>query len=142
MINKKWDIVLKEEFAKNYFKELGEKVKEEYRTKICYPEYKNIFNAFRYTDYDEVKVVIIGQDPYHGEGEAHGLCFSVLEGVPYPPSLRNIFKELHNDLGIERKSSDLTGWAKQGIILLNSIMSVVKEKQLSHKDLGLTLKHI
>ena len=138
MINKKWDVILKDEFNKEYFKELGEKVKEEYRTKICYPEYKNIFNAFRYTDYDEVKVVIIGQDPYHGEGEAHGLCFSVLEGVPYPPSLRNIFKELNSDLGVERHSSDLTGWAKQGVLLLNSIMSVVKDTPLSHKDLSWT----
>ena len=85
MINKKWDIVLKDEFHKEYFKKLGTIVKKEYKTKIVYPKYENIFNALRYTDYDEVKVVILGQDPYHGENEAHGLSFSVLPGVKRPP---------------------------------------------------------
>ena len=90
MINKKWDIVLKDEMRKPYFKELGIFVKNEYGHKKVYPQYKNIFNAFRYTDYDEVKVVILGQDPYHGEGEAHGLSFSVEPGVRRPPSLDNM----------------------------------------------------
>ena len=136
MINKKWDIVLKEEMNKEYFKKLGIFVKNEYRTKICYPQYKDIFNALRYTDYDEVKVVILGQDPYHGENEAHGLSFSVKDDVRRPPSLNNIFKELESDLGIKKTNNDLTNWAKQGVLLLNSIMSVVKDTPLSHKEKG------
>ncbi len=136
MINKKWDIVLKDEFKKDYFKNLGIFVKSEYKNKRIYPEYKDIFNALRYTDYDEVKVVILGQDPYHGEKEAHGLSFSVKEGVKMPPSLQNIFKELKNDVGVSRTQTDLTDWAKQGVLLLNSIMTVVQNKPLSHKNKG------
>lgn len=136
MINNKWDVVLEKEFKKDYFRNLGIFVKNEYNKKIVYPEYKNIFNALRYTDFDDVKVVILGQDPYHGENEAHGLSFSVKEGVPMPPSLRNIFKELNNDLNITRKNTDLTDWAEQGVLLLNSIMTVVKDSPLSHKDKG------
>ena len=136
MINKKWDILLKDEIKKEYFKNLGVFVKNEYHKKIIYPEYKNIFNALRYTDYDQVKVVILGQDPYHGEHEAHGLSFSVPVGIKMPPSLLNIFKELNNDLGIKRTKTDLTDWAKQGVLLLNSIMTVVKDTPLSHKNKG------
>ena len=136
MINKKWDIVLKEDFESPYFEKLGIFVKNEYKHKIIYPEYKDIFNALRYTDYDDVKVVILGQDPYHGEHEAHGLSFSVKEGVLRPPSLRNIFKELKDDIGVDRTQTDLTDWAKQGVLLLNSIMTVVKDTPLSHKDKG------
>ena len=136
MINKKWDIILKDEMNKDYFKDLGIFVKNEYKNKIIYPEYKNIFNALRYTDYDQVKVVILGQDPYHGDKEAHGLSFSVREGVKMPPSLLNIFKELYSDLGIKRTKTDLTDWAKQGVLLLNSIMTVVKDSPLSHKGKG------
>lgn len=136
MINKKWDIMLKDEMKKEYFRDLGIFVKNEYKHKIIYPEYKNIFNALRYTDYDEVKVVILGQDPYHGEHEAHGLSFSVPEGIKMPPSLLNIFKELNNDLGIKRTKTDLTDWAQQGVLLLNSIMTVVKDSPLSHKSKG------
>lgn len=136
MINKSWDVVLKEEMEKDYFKTLGNFVKKEYETKICYPQYKDIFNALRYTDYDEVKVVILGQDPYHGENEAHGLSFSVLEGVKRPPSLNNIFKELYSDLGIQRNNNTLTDWAKQGVLLLNAIMSVEKDTPLAHKGKG------
>lgn len=136
MINKKWDIVLKEDFESPYFEKLGIFVKNEYKHKIIYPEYKDIFNALRYTDYDDVKVVILGQDPYHGEHEAHGLSFSVKEGIPMPPSLRNIFKELKDDIGVDRTQTDLTDWAKQGVLLLNSIMTVVKDTPLSHKDKG------
>lgn len=136
MINTKWDIVLKEEIKKDYFKKLGIFIKNEYKTKIVFPEYENIFNALRFTDYDEVKVVILGQDPYHGLGEAHGLSFSVREGVKMPPSLLNIFKELYSDIGIKRTKSDLTDWAKEGVLLLNSIMTVVKDTPLSHKNKG------
>ena len=126
MINKKWDELLKDEFKKPYFKKLGIFVKNEYGKKIVYPEYKNIF----------VKVVILGQDPYHGPKEAHGLSFSVEEGVKRPPSLDNIFKELKNDLRVTRTNNNLTDWAKQGVFLLNSIMTVVKDTPLSHKDKG------
>lgn len=136
MLNKKWDIVLKEDFEAPYFRNLGVFVKDEYKRKIVFPQYKNIFNAFRYTDYDDVKVVILGQDPYHGDNEAHGLSFSVPKGVTTPPSLRNIFKELNDDLGINRTDTDLTNWAKQGVLLLNSIMTVVRDTPLSHKNKG------
>lgn len=136
MINKKWDIILKDEMKKDYFRKLGTFVKHEYATKRCFPEYKNIFNALRYTDYDEVKVVILGQDPYHGIGEAHGLSFSVQEGCKRPPSLDNIFKELESDLHIHRENNDLTDWAKQGVLLLNSIMSVQMDRPLSHHNHG------
>ena len=135
-MNKKWDIVLKDEMKKDYFRKLGTFVKQEYATKRCFPEYKNIFNALRYTDYDEVKVVILGQDPYHGVGEAHGLSFSVQEGCRRPPSLDNIFKELEDDLNIHREKNDLTDWAKQGVLLLNSIMSVEMDRPLSHQNHG------
>lgn len=136
MINQKWDIILKDEMQKEYFKQLGIFVKQEYKSKVVFPPYENIFDALRFTDYDEVKVVILGQDPYHGLGEAHGLSFSVKEGVRKPPSLQNIIKELNNDLGITRTASDLTDWAKQGVLLLNSIMTVEQDKPLSHKNKG------
>ena len=136
MINKKWDEVLKEEMKKPYFKDLGVFVKDEYKNKQIFPEYKNIFNALRYTDYDEVKVVILGQDPYHGTGEAHGLCFSVLEGIKRPPSLNNIFKEINDDLGVIRTDNNLSNWAAQGVFLLNSIMTVVKDTPLAHQGKG------
>lgn len=136
MINKKWDIILKDEFHKPYFKELGIFVKQEYKNKQVFPPYEHIFDALRFTDYDEVKVVILGQDPYHGLGEAHGLSFSVHNNIKTPPSLINILKELRNDLNIIRNESDLTDWAKQGVLLLNSIMTVEKDKPLSHKNKG------
>lgn len=136
LINKKWDIILKDEYNSEYFKKLGLFVKNEYKNKIVYPKYENIFNALRYTDYDDVKVVILGQDPYHGENEAHGLSFSVLDGVRRPPSLDNIFKELYNDIGVKRTNNNLGDWTKQGVLLLNSIMTVIKDKPLSHKGEG------
>ena len=136
MINKKWDIILKNDYTSSYFKKLGLFVKQEYRDKIVYPKYENVFNALRFIDYDDVKVVILGQDPYHGENEAHGLSFSVLEGVKRPPSLANIFKELYNDLGVKRENNNLTDWAKQGVLMLNAIMTVVKDTPLSHKNCG------
>lgn len=136
MINKKWDIVLKEEFSKDYFQKLGLFVKQQYKEYTCFPDYDNIFNALRYTDFDEVKVVILGQDPYHGVGEAHGLSFSVRDTTKRPPSLVNIIKELESDLHVKKENNDLTGWAEQGVLLLNSIMSVQKDKPLSHKEKG------
>ena len=111
-------------------------VKELYNSNICYPKYHDIFNALNLLPYEDVKVVIIGQDPYHGEGEAHGLAFSVLEGIKMPPSLRNIFKELESDLGIKRNKTDLTDWEEQGILLLNSVLTVTKDTPGSHKDIG------
>lgn len=136
MINKKWDVILEPEFKKDYFRDLGVFVKSEYKNKICYPKYSDVFNAFRFTDYDDVKVVILGQDPYHGEGEAHGLSFSVHDDVRRPPSLNNILKELYNDVGVVRKGNELTDWAKQGVLLLNSVLTVVKDTPLSHKGKG------
>ena len=137
MIGNKWDIILKEEFEKPYFKELMEFVKNEYKEKTIYPYYPNIFNALKYTDYDDLKVVILGQDPYHGMGEAHGLSFSVLEGVNKPPSLKNIFKELKDDLGIEEpKDGNLISWTKEGVMLLNSVLTVEKDKPASHQNRG------
>lgn len=136
MINRVWDEKLKDEIKKDYFKKLGIFVKTEYKNKWVFPPYQNIFDALRFTDYNEVKVVILGQDPYHGLGEAHGLSFSVKKNIKMPPSLQNIFKELYDDTGIKRENSDLTDWAKQGVLLLNSILTVEKDKPLSHKDKG------
>ena len=109
MINKNWDIILKDELEKEYFKNLNIFIENEYKNKTIYPPYENIFDALRFTDYDKVKVVILGQDPYHGLGEAHGLSFSVKDGVKIPPSLRNIFKELKSDLEIHLKVEALLG---------------------------------
>ncbi len=136
MINNDWDNVLKDEYNKEYFKNLMSFVDDEYNNKTIYPEYSNIFNALKHTNYNDVLVVILGQDPYHGEGEAHGLSFSVQDGVKMPPSLRNIFKELKSDLGVDRTKTDLTDWADQGVLLLNSILTVLKDTPLSHKNKG------
>ncbi len=135
-MNNKWKIVLKEILDSNYYKELMVKVNEEYSTKTIFPSKENIFNAFNNTDYDDVKVVIMGQDPYHGEGEAMGLSFSVNNGIKLPPSLKNIYKELFDDLGITRISGDLTDWSKQGVLLLNSTLTVVKDTPGSHAKIG------
>ena len=135
-MNNKWKIVLKEILDSNYYKELMDKVNEEYSTKTIFPSKENIFNAFNITDYDDVKVVIMGQDPYHGEGEAMGLSFSVNNGIKLPPSLKNIYKELYDDLGITRISGDLTDWSKQGVLLLNSTLTVVKDTPGSHAKIG------
>ena len=136
IFNEKWDLVLKDELEKDYFKKLGIFVKNEYKNKTIYPAYNNIFKALRLTDYDKVKVVILGQDPYHGVNEAHGLSFSVLEGVRRPPSLDNILKELYSDLGIKRENNNLTDWALQGVLLLNSVLTVEKDKAFSHSNKG------
>ena len=137
MIGNDWDNVLKVVFEGEGFKNFLNKVDEEYNKYICYPKKEDIFNALKKTPYEKVKVVIIGQDPYHGEGEAHGLSFSVKKGIKLPPSLQNIFKELKNDLGIiNEKDGDLTKWAEEGVLLLNSILTVKKDMPLSHKELG------
>jgi uracil-DNA glycosylase len=137
MIGNDWDEILASVWNSPGFHKFMSKVKKEYDSYTCYPEYNNIFNALKMTPYKNVKIVIIGQDPYHGEGEAHGLSFSVQKGVKLPPSLQNIFKELYDDLGIPPNTcGDLSSWAKEGVLLLNSILSVRKDCPLSHKDLG------
>ena len=137
MIGNDWDDVLVSVWNSNGFHNFMNMVKEKYRENTCFPEYNNIFNALKLTPYKDVKVVILGQDPYHGTGEAHGLSFSVQKGVKKPPSLKNIFKELKDDLGYyEPIDGDLTAWAKQGVLLLNSVLTVEKDKAASHKDLG------
>jgi uracil-DNA glycosylase len=137
MFNKEWDIVLKDEIEKEYFKNLEIFILNEYKNKICYPIYSDIYNSLKYTDYSNVRVVIIGQDPYHGDGEAHGLAFSVNEGVKRPPSLANIFKELETDVGVKYPvSGNLTPWANQGVLLLNSVLTVNKGDANSHSKQG------
>lgn len=136
MFHNGWDEVLHDEMQKSYFKYIREFIKEERLSKTIYPPAKDLFNAFKLTDFNDIKVVILGQDPYHGEKEAMGLSFSVRRGVRTPPSLRNIFKELHDDLGITRTDTDLSDWAKQGVFLLNTILTVEKDKANSHKDIG------
>lgn len=132
-----WDNILKDEFKKEYYCNLREFLKNEYQNYQIYPSMHHIFNALKYTDYYDTKVVIIGQDPYHEEGQAHGLAFSVLENVKFPPSLLNIFKELKDDLGYNIPSSgDLTKWAKQGVLLLNTVLTVRAHQANSHKNKG------
>lgn len=136
-IGNSWDDLLKDEFQKDYYKNLHEFLKSEYSHHIIYPNMFDIFNALKYTAYEDVKVVIIGQDPYHEEGQAHGLCFSVKENVPFPPSLKNIFKELNSDLNIPiPQNGDLTKWAKQGVLLLNTCLTVRAHYANSHKGKG------
>lgn len=137
MIHNDWDIILDTIWKSDGFKKFMNIIKEEYKNKTCFPEYNNIFNALKYTPYKEVKVVIIGQDPYHGVGQAHGLSFSVQDGIKKPPSLQNIFKELNSDLNIPiSNSGNLTNWTKEGVLLLNSILTVEKNKPLSHSKIG------
>ena len=137
MIGNKWDNVLQDEFKKEYFEKLMDFVKNEYKTKTIYPKQNEVFNAFRYTDFDNVKVVILGQDPYHGPNQAEGLSFSVSNEVLKPPSLKNIFKELESDLGIPfPEHNSLKKWAKEGVLLLNAVLTVEEHKPTSHKDKG------
>ena len=136
-IHPSWKAVLEPEFEKPYFKELAAFVREEYKNHICYPKGKDIFKAFDFCPFDAVKVVILGQDPYHGPGQAHGLCFSVPEGVPMPPSLINIFKELETDLNKPfPDSGNLEHWAKQGVLLLNATLTVRAHQAGSHQGKG------
>ncbi len=140
MIGNDWDEKLASVESSEGFKKFMNLVKLKYKETTCFPEYNNIFNALKLTPYKNVKVVILGQDPYHGIGEAHGLSFSVQDGIKKPPSLKNIFKELYDDLGItEPTSGNLTNWAKEGVLLLNSVLTVEKDKPASHKDLGWNL---
>ena len=137
MIGNEWDELLKDEYKKEYFKNLQKFIINEYKTKTVYPKMSEIFNAFTKTKYDNVKVVIIGQDPYHGENEAEGLSFSVKVGIQKPPSLINIFSELKNDLGIEPPNhGSLVSWAEQGVLLLNSTLTVIKDNPKSHSNKG------
>lgn len=137
MIGNDWDIILKEEFESDYFKELINKVSIKYDNGCVFPKKNEIFNAFRYTPYHKLKVVILGQDPYHGEGEAEGLSFSVKNGIRKPPSLVNIFKELNDDIGCEiSDSGSLVKWAEEGVLLLNSVLTVDKDSPASHQGFG------
>ena len=136
MFNNSWDLILQDEMKKSYFKHIKEFIKEERLIKTIYPSANDLFNAFKLTDFKDIKVVILGQDPYHGEKEAMGLSFSVRRGVRTPPSLRNIFKELKDDLNITRNDTDLSDWAKQGVFLLNTVLTVEKDKANSHKEIG------
>ena len=132
-----WKAVIGEEFSKPYFEELISFVKQEYATSQVFPAGRNIFRAFDKCPFDKVKVVIIGQDPYHGDGQANGLCFSVNEGVPFPPSLKNIFKEVHDDVGTPIPTSgELDRWAEQGVLLLNSVLTVKAHNAASHAGRG------
>ncbi len=135
--NNDWDGILQDEFEKPYYKALREFLKKEYKTQTIFPDMYDIFNALKATPYGNVKAVIIGQDPYHGPGQAHGMCFSVRKGIPKPPSLVNIFKELENDLGIKEPDDGfLEPWAKQGVLLLNSVLTVRKGMANSHAGKG------
>ena len=137
MIGNKWDNLLKEEVNKEYFKTLINYINEEYKEKTIYPKKTEVFNAFKYTDYDNVKVVILGQDPYHGPNQAEGLSFSVSNEVIKPPSLKNIFKELESDLEIPfPEYNSLKPWAKEGVLLLNAVLTVEEHKPASHANKG------
>ena len=132
-----WQPLLQQEFDAEYFARLTDFVRQEYRTARVFPPAGKIFSAFDTCPWDSLKVVIIGQDPYHGYGQAHGLCFSVAEGVPFPPSLQNIFKEIHDDIGTPvPMSGDLTRWANQGVLLLNATLTVRAHQAGSHQNKG------
>lgn len=136
-IGNEWDELLKDEFEKDYYKKLRAVLANEYKTHTVYPDMYDIFNALKYTSYSDVKAVIIGQDPYHGPGQAHGLCFSVKRGVEPPPSLKNIFKEINDELGIPIPShGELTSWARQGVLMLNAVLTVRAGQPNSHKSIG------
>ncbi len=132
-----WEEALSGEFKKDYYKELYKKIMEEYKTQVVYPPSADLFNAMHYTPLHEVKVVILGQDPYINPGQAHGLCFSVRKGVEPPPSLKNIYQEIHDDLGLPIPTTgELTSWAKQGVLLLNTVLTVRAGQSNSHRGIG------
>jgi uracil-DNA glycosylase len=136
-MNESWESFLKEEFKQPYFIELSAFLSEQYKTHVVYPKKEDVFAAFGYTSYLDCKVVILGQDPYHQPNQAHGLSFSVKQGVPIPPSLQNIYKELASDCGIsEAKSGCLVPWAKQGVLLINTVLTVNDSHPNSHKNKG------
>ncbi|MBR5514002.1 MAG: uracil-DNA glycosylase [Ruminococcus sp.] len=136
--NNDWDNILDGEFDKEYYLKLKQFLISEYKTQRIYPSMYDIFNAMKLTSYNDVKCVIIGQDPYHGEGQAHGLSFSVRKGIIPPPSLVNIFKEIYNDIGIDNsgKHGELTKWAENGVLLLNSVLTVRANQPRSHRGMG------
>lgn len=132
-----WDILLRDEFQKDYYINLRKFLVSEYKTQTVYPDMNNIFNSLKLTDYKDVKVVILGQDPYHEPGQAHGLCFSVKKGVQPPPSLQNIYKEIHAELGLPiPPHGELTEWAKRGVLLMNTCLTVRRGQANSHKGMG------
>ncbi|MGC2872069.1 uracil-DNA glycosylase [Ihubacter sp. mB4P-1] len=136
-IGNHWDAILAGEFEKEYYQKLRQFLISEYRSKTIYPDMHDIFNALKYTDYEDVKVVILGQDPYHGPGQAHGMSFSVRPGIKQPPSLVNIFRELKDDLGIDPPDHGyLVKWAEQGVLLLNTCLTVREHQPNSHKGKG------
>ncbi len=136
-IGNDWDTILADEWEKPYYKQLRAFLKQEYATHTVYPSMYDIFNALKYTAFKDTKVVIIGQDPYHGAGQAHGLCFSVKRGIVPPPSLKNIYKELENDVGfIVPDHGELSSWARQGVLMLNNVLTVREAAPNSHKDKG------
>lgn len=136
-LGNEWDSLLAEEFEKEYYLQLREFLRQEYQTNRIYPPMEDIFNAFKYTSYSDVKIVILGQDPYHGEGQAHGMCFSVRPNVPMPPSLQNIFAELHDDIGMFAPHSGyLVPWAREGVLLMNTVLTVRDSQPNSHKGKG------
>jgi len=136
-LGNQWDELLKDEFASDYYLKLRQFLKSEYQSYTVYPRMYDIFNALRYTDYEDVRAVILGQDPYHGPGQAHGLAFSVKKGVPAPPSLQNIFLELKNDLGIDPpEHGNLEAWAASGVLLLNTVLTVREGQPNSHAGQG------
>ena len=136
-IGNDWDAILADEWGKAYYQSLRLFLRREYATQTVYPDMHDIFNALKYTSFSDVKVVIIGQDPYHGPRQAHGLCFSVQEGVEPPPSLKNMFKELSTDVGKPTPpNGDLTAWAKQGVLLLNTVLTVRQGQPTSHQGQG------
>ncbi|OZS77655.1 uracil-DNA glycosylase [Tetzosporium hominis] len=132
----KWKEVLADEWEAPYFLFLKERLEEEYKQKTIFPKWDDVLNALKYTPFDDVRVVILGQDPYHGPGQAHGLSFSVQPGTPLPPSLRNMYKELQADLGCKRNTGDLRSWAAQGVLLLNTVLTVEQGNAHSHKGWG------
>ncbi len=135
--NNSWDILLKDEFQKPYYLNLRKFLVQEYKTQTIYPHMNNIFNALKYTDYKDVKVVILGQDPYHQPNQAHGLCFSVLKGVNPPPSLQNMYKEIHAEYGYPIPDhGELTYWAEQGVLMMNTVLTVRESQPNSHKGMG------
>ena len=136
-IHESWKSKLSSEFQKPYFADLIDFVKDEYSQYTCYPKGRDIFSAFDHCPFDKTKVVILGQDPYHGQGQANGLCFSVQDGIPHPPSLINIFKEIETDLGLAYpKSGNLEKWANQGVLLLNATLTVRAHQAGSHQNKG------
>lgn len=137
LIGNNWDNILQEEYKKEYFKNIVNFINKEYKEKSIFPPKSKILRALELTDFNSVKVVILGQDPYHGIGEANGLAFAVSDGIKLPPSLINIYKELYNDLGITpSKVGNLECWAKEGVLLLNAVLTVEKDKAASHKNIG------